>query len=511
MIFILKVVSQVRSVSYYGIDAKEVIVEVHFSPGIPSFNIVGLPDKTIAESKERIRNAFHSLRLALPQKKITVNLAPANMLKEGSHFDVAIAIGIMLEMDELPYEDVAGYVVLGELSLNGNINCVGGTLPASILANANGLGIVCPKDNYAEAYWSGNDRIIAATNLYDIINYFKERVPISNPKAPMAENSSSKYDLSDVKGQKLAKRALEIAAAGAHNMLMIGPPGSGKSMLAKRITSILPPLTTREILEINSIYSVAGYAKKNSIITDRPFREPHSSSSMAAMVGGGRNAKPGEITLAHNGVLFMDELPEYNTNALESLRQPLESGEIIIARVNAHIKYPANFQLIAAMNPCKCGYFGDISQSCKRAPKCAEDYKTKISGPLLDRFDLQIELSSFNIFAQPKNDEKEESSAAIASRVLKARERQIKRYQSFDNSIALNKNLDGNLLHSIVKLKEDSEQLLKNASEKFRLSMRGINRVLRVSRTIADLDNSEEVCYGHVLEAISYRMLKFSS
>ncbi len=499
-------VSEVYSTAYSGIDAVEVSVQVHFAKGLPAFYIVGLPDKAVAESKERVRTAFHSLALSLTQGKITVNLAPADLAKEGSHFDLAIAIGMLIESKIIPQEEAKQYIIIGELSLDGSINAVNGTLPAAITANASGRGIICPAANYGEAKWSGNPNILAPKHLLELINFFKEKQEIVEPECVEIANTNAMrhMDLSDVKGQKQAKRALEIAAAGGHNMLMIGPPGSGKSMLAKRIVGILPPLSSDEILEISSIHSIAGMSNNAGIITQRPFREPHSSSSMPAMIGGGKNAKPGEVTLAHNGILFLDELPEFSKNVLESLRQPVESNTVTIARVNSHVTYPANFQLIAAMNPCKCGYFGEPAQMCAKVPKCALDYQDKISGPLMDRFDLQVQIPSFNPYLALQSDLVPESSEVVAKRVGQAKDIQHMRYA--DLRIKANHELEGELLDKYVLLCENSKVELRKAIEKLHLSMRGIHRVLKVARTIADLEGEGSVSSRHLTEALTYRI-----
>lgn len=501
---------QVFTIAYKGVEALEIAVEVYCAPGLPAFVIVGLPDKTVAESKERVRMAFHSIGFGLPAKKITVNLAPADLLKEGSHFDLPIALSIMAAFNIIPKENIGSYVILGELSLNGTINKVCGVLPASVTANSLDKGIICPRENYAEARWSGNPNILAPRHLLEIINHFKEKQFIITPLIEETSQNTTHKDLKDVQGQRQAKRSLEIAAAGGHNMLMIGPPGAGKSMIAKRITGILPPLSSKEMLEVSSIYSIAGIVPFNGIVTERPFREPHSSSSVPAMVGGGKNAKPGEVTLAHQGVLFMDELPEFSRYVLESLRQPMESGDITIARANSHITYPAEFQLIAAMNPCRCGFYGDARRACSKVPKCAEDYQAKISGPLLDRFDLQVEVFPMNPYFEETDsvEKKEESSSLVAERVMKARQIQAKRFPNLD---MINARLDGEELEKYCHIEGKEKELLKQAIEKYQLSMRGINKVRKVARTIADLEVSEKICYEHLLEALRYRVLPVKS
>jgi magnesium chelatase family protein len=501
-------VARLSTVSFMGINTLDIDVQVHLSSGLPNFNIVGLADKSVGESKDRIRSAFSSLGLALPAKRITVNLAPADVHKEGSHYDLAIALGILTEMDIIPLEEITQYIILGELALDGSISAVNGILPASIAANAAEKGVVCPAANAAEASWSGNDEIIAPDNLLEIINHFSGRQVISKvPPEIQTRSEGTHPDLADVKGQSIAKRALEIAAAGGHNMLMIGPPGSGKSMLAARLPGIIPPLETKEVLEASMIASIVGEIdERRGLVTQRPFRTPHCSSSMAAIVGGGRNAKPGEVTLAHHGVLFLDELPEFSRNVLDALRQPIETGEITIARVNSHVTYPANFQLVAAMNPCKCGYYGDIANSCSKAPLCAEQYQSRISGPLLDRFDIKVDVVNSNIFTY--QNEPAEPSEQVRTRVIAARDIQAKRYANKD--IRLNSQADGQLLINVVNLDQESQDFLRNSLEKINISMRAHNRILRVARTIADLQKSENVSKSHLAEALSFRVAKLT-
>lgn len=501
-------ITKVSSLTFSGIDITDVDVQVQIESGIPKFTIVGLADKTIAESKERVRAALSSIGLSLPAKKILINLAPADLIKEGSHFDLAIAVGILTSLGVLPSDEINNYLILGELSLDSAILPVSGVLPAAMGATARCKGLICSKQNGSEAAWSGNDNILAPENLQELINHFKGNQVLTAPKPVFFKRENNYPDLKDIKGQQIAKRALEIVAAGGHNLLMFGPPGSGKSMLAARLPGIMTPLSSTEILECSTIASIAGYLENGSLTDKRPYRTPHHSCTAPAMVGGGlgRRVKPGEISLAHNGVLFLDELPEFDPAVIDSLRQPMETREVTISRSGTHIKYPANFQLIAAMNPCKCGYLNDAQKACSRAPSCATSYQAKISGPILDRFDLHIEVGNSvedYKYEQILADSSEESSEEVAKRVQKAREIQEKRYEGYN--IKLNNSLDGRLLIDYAIPVDDGKDMLNEASKKFRLSMRAYNRVLRVARTIADLSNSPSVKKIHIAEALSYR------
>lgn len=497
--------SRVNTVAFNGLEILNVELQVQISAGMPSFTIVGLPDKAVAESRERIRAAFTSLGLKLPAKRITVNLTPADMLKEGSHFDLPLALGLLAGMEVIGADKTAPYLVLGELGLDGGLVDVNGVLPAAVAAKKQGYGIICPENQGSEAVWAGVGNILAARSLLQLINFFKGNGDIPFPVSKRREKGSVFPDMKDVKGQETAKRALEIAAAGAHNLIMSGPPGAGKSMLAARLPSILPPMTTEEAIETSMIHSVAGELKDGLISFERPFRDPHHSASTPALVGGGRKARPGEISLAHNGVLFLDELPEFSRSALEALRQPLENGSVTISRVNSHTVFPARFQLVAAMNPCRCGNLGIPGQECSRAPKCAAEYRARISGPLLDRIDIQIEVPAvapMDLSGAACG----ESSAEIRKRVIAAREIQKKRFAAFGcPSLLTNAQLKGEFLEQAAALDNDAKALLLSYAERVRMSARAYHRTLRLARTIADLQNENKLLRIHIAEALSLR------
>jgi len=499
-------IARAYTVAFQGVDARLVEVQCAVTAGLPAFSVVGLPDKAVSEARERVRAALTALSIALPAKRITVNLSPADLPKEGSHFDLPIALALLAALDILPKDVVARLVALGELSLDGNMIPVIGALPAAVAAASADCTLVCPKACGAEAAWVDAVEVIAPATLLDCINHFNGRKILAPAQPGEVQADVFARDLRDVKGQERAKRALEIAAAGRHHFLMVGSPGSGKSMLAARIPGILPPLSAEEALETSMIHSLAGLLDEGGISRTRPFRTPHHTSSMAAIVGGGRGAKPGEISLAHNGVLFLDEFPEFPRTVLETLRQPIETGDVVVARANAHIRYPCKFLLVAAANPCKCGYLADANRACNRAPNCGDDYMGRISGPLMDRFDLRLEVPAVTVedLALPDNGD---PSPVVAARVKQAREVQSARFEGVEGC-RVNADAEGELLEEISRPDAEGAALLARAADKFHLTARGYHRILRVARTIADLDQSDSVLKPHLAEAISFRLLQ---
>jgi magnesium chelatase family protein len=502
-------VVRVATVAFEGIEARPVDVQVQIANGNVGFTLVGLGDKAVAESRERVRAALNASGLALPAKRITVNLAPADLPKEGSHYDLPIAVAIMAAIGAIPADAIQGFTMLGELALDGAITEVVGVLPAAIAANTRGHGLICPHARGGEAAWASQDmEVLAPSSLIQLANHFKGAQVMSRPNPAMRAAAGLLPDLRDIKGQESAKRALEIAAAGGHNLLMNGPLGAGKSMLAARLPSILPPLLPRELLEVSLIHSVAGQLAGGALTDRRPFRAPHHSASMAALVGGGVHARPGEISLAHQGVLFLDELPEFQAQVLDSLRQPLETGEVAIARANHRIVYPVRFQLVAAMNPCRCGHALDPGFSCNRQPaaRCVAQYQTRLSGPLLDRIDLMIEVPAVNaadLLLPPAS----EGSAEVAARVTAARQIQTKRYAALGlPHVSANAAAPGSVIEEAARPDVSGMALLRDASERLNLSARGFHRVLKLARTIADLDGAATVGRAHLAEALSYRI-----
>ncbi len=497
-------VALVSTVAYLGLEARAVEVQCQVAPGMPRFNVVGLPDKAVNESKERVQAALSAMGLSLPPKRITVNLSPADLPKEGAHFDLPIALALLAAMGVTDAEQLADFVAVGELALDGRVITSPGVLLAALHAAEADKGLICPATQGSEARWASGVPVLATPDLISLLNHLKGTQVLPLPEPGVADPPGRGPDLAQVKGQETAKRALEIAAAGGHNLLMIGPPGAGKSLLASCLPGVLPELTPAEALEVSMVASIAGTLEAGRISRARPFRSPHHSASMAALVGGGLKVRPGEVSMAHLGVLFLDELPEFQRAVLDSLRQPLETGEVSVARANAHVTFPARVQLVAAMNPCRCGWLGDPALGCSRAPRCAADYQSKVSGPLLDRIDLHVEVdpvSAADLALPPPA----EGSDQVAARVAAARAVQTARLSG--TKMRTNAQLDGDALEAFATPDEPGRKLLMQAAEAMRLSARGYTRMLRVARTIADLSGSEGVGRIHVAEALSYRRI----
>ncbi|MHA7875028.1 YifB family Mg chelatase-like AAA ATPase [Roseivivax sp.] len=493
------------TVAFDGLSARTVEVQCALTPGMPAFSVVGLPDKAVSEARDRVRSALSALSISLPSRRITVNLSPAALPKEGAHFDLAIALSLLAAIEVLPRDAVAGSLALGELSLDGALVPVAGALPAALTAAEEGRGLICPRGSGAEAAWVAACQVIGAASLLEVVQHVTGQAPLAPAEAGEVSDGPAPQDLRDVKGQERGKRALEIAAAGRHHLMLLGTPGSGKSMLAARLPGLLPPLSPTEALETSMVRSRAGEIDEGGISRQRPFRAPHHTASMAAIVGGGRQALPGEVSLAHNGVLFLDELPEFSRSVLETLRQPIETGEVMVARARAHVTYPCRFLLVAAANPCRCGYLSDAARACTRAPACGEDYLGRISGPLMDRFDLRIEVPPVaieDLDAPPAG----EGSAEVAARVAEARAVQAARYADAAQ-VRTNADASGAQLEAVAPLDAEGRTLVSAAARRFGLSARGYHRVLRVARTIADLDGSAAIRRPHLAEALSYRLI----
>lgn len=506
--------SRVKSAGIMGIKGINILVEVDLARGLPSFDIVGLADKAVRESRKRVKAAINNSGYKFPIKKITINLAPADIKKIGPHFDLAIAAGILASCDVIYLKEIDNHLILGELLLNGEVRGVKGILPMVIDARKNGINsIVVPAENLAEASLVEDIEVIPVNNLNDLVKYFNTGKLIDSTKDTsiitrntMTDNSIYDIDFSDIKGQYEAKRALEIAAAGGHNLIMVGPPGSGKTMLARRLRTILPPLSHQDKLELTKLYSIMGLVdSQKGLITERPFRSPHHNITESGLIGGGRIPEPGEVSLAHNGTLFLDEIPEYRRNVLELLRQPIEEGRVTIARSSMTVTFPSDFMLIAAMNPCPCGYYGDERHECRCTVNQINSYLNKISGPLLDRIDIQIEVPALDV-EEITGKADGESSEKIRQRVMSAYEIQKKRYNNKNNSF--NSQLKGKLLHKYCNINDKSRMFLENAITELGVSARGYDRILRMARTIADLEQSISIREDHVAEAIQYRSLK---